>query len=123
MGLDPYNLGELFNGGSPYYDMFRAGWLGIPLDLCVQKCTENKIALRNKDLVNFNNGRYLAGRNLEEGIAGLKTPSPNWSLDAPLSSFPLIDPQFVSLRVRRPESPVSAIRCRGYRWSRSWRGG
>jgi hypothetical protein len=66
MGLEPGTnnrymsnvLDESFNGGSPYFDMFRAGWAGIPIEDCISKCTRNGIALRQKDIANYEAGFF-----------------------------------------------------------------
>lgn len=51
-------LGESFNGGSPYYDMFRCGTYGIPLEMCASKCKANGIAIRQKDIENWHEGKF-----------------------------------------------------------------
>ena len=68
MGLNPYYadkietvLDECFNGGSPYFDMFRCGRNNVPLDRCVEKCRRNGIALRHKDIRNYNDGLFFSG--------------------------------------------------------------
>lgn len=63
MGLNPevYHsrvLDEEFNSGSPYMGMYRAGLAGVPLQDIVEKCRRNGIALRKKDIVNYNNGCF-----------------------------------------------------------------
>lgn len=70
MGLDPVVyadevrnkvLDECFNGGSPYFDMFRCGRWGIPFEQCVAKCQRNGIALRKKDVRSYNDGIFMRG--------------------------------------------------------------
>ena len=65
MGLNPslidsWNriLDDILNGGSPYYDMFRAGYYGVPLDDCINKCSRNGIALREKDIRSYQDGAF-----------------------------------------------------------------
>lgn len=51
-------LGKSFNGGSPYFDMYRCGYFGIELQDCLDKCRSNGIAVRPKDVENWENGRF-----------------------------------------------------------------
>lgn len=64
MGLNPgikikeQILGDLFNGGSPYFDMFKAGVYKIPIEDCIAKCMRNGIALRPKDIDSYEDGVF-----------------------------------------------------------------
>lgn len=51
-------LGKSFNGGSPYFDMYRCGYFGVDLQDCLDKCRSNGIAVRPKDIENWENGRF-----------------------------------------------------------------
>lgn len=51
-------LDKSFNAGSPYFDMYRCGYFGISLEDCVDKCKRNGIAVRTKDVENWENGRF-----------------------------------------------------------------
>lgn len=51
-------LSESFNSGSPYFDMFRCGVYGVPIDDCLSKCGRNQIAIRQKDIKNWESGYY-----------------------------------------------------------------
>lgn len=51
-------LASCFNSGSPYFDMYKCGYYGVELDDCIAKCKANGIAIRNKDIENWKNGRY-----------------------------------------------------------------
>lgn len=51
-------LGKCFNGGSPYFDMYRCGYFGIELQDCLDKCSRNGIAIRPKDVENWENGKF-----------------------------------------------------------------
>ena len=53
-------LDEILNGGSPYFDMFKAGVHGISLQDCVSKCMRNGIALRQKDIRNYEDGVFCS---------------------------------------------------------------
>lgn len=64
-------LAERFNGGSPYNDMFKAGFSGVPLEDCVAKCYRNGIAVRPKDIKAWEDGMYKRG----EGSVDAKVPS------------------------------------------------
>ena len=75
MGLNPYGmvasdkqlemwksiLDENFNDGSPYFSMYKCGYYGVPLNDIIEKCQRNGIALRKKDLQNYNNGVFSNG--------------------------------------------------------------
>lgn len=54
-------LDDNFNDGSPYHAMYRCGYYGVPLEDCVDKCRRNGIALRQKDIMNYNNGVFKRG--------------------------------------------------------------
>ena len=51
-------LNNSLNGGSPYYDMYQCGFYGVDLQDCIDKCKRNGIALRKKDIRNYNNGVF-----------------------------------------------------------------
>lgn len=61
-------LGSCFNGGSPYYDMYKCGYYGIDFQLCADKCRRNGIAIRRKDVDNYDNGLFK--REVETSFAG-----------------------------------------------------
>lgn len=54
-------LDDRLNGGSPYYDMYVCGYYGVPFEECLAKCARNGIALRKKDVDNYNNGVFRRG--------------------------------------------------------------
>lgn len=66
MGLNPAGiryeelkkkiLDDNFNGGSPYFGMYWAGYYGVDFDACVEKCWRNGIVLREKDVRSYNEG-------------------------------------------------------------------
>lgn len=94
MGLNPAGferrervLDEILNGGSPYFDMFKAGRNGIPLDECIAKCTRNGIALRKKDIRNYEDGLFYYSM----GSSNVKKPDIKYGMnfeDMKLDSFP-----------------------------------
>lgn len=51
-------LDGMFNSGSPYFDMFKAGMNNIPLEECIAKCQRNGIAIRQKDLRSYDDGLF-----------------------------------------------------------------
>lgn len=51
-------LSRSFNSGSPYFDMYRCGYFGIDLQECINKCHRNGIAVRPKDITNWENGKF-----------------------------------------------------------------
>ena len=72
MGLNPGDSGRAealrrkvlddnFNGGSPYFGMYWAGYYGIDLELCVAKCQANGIPLRQKDIRSYQDGAFRRG--------------------------------------------------------------
>lgn len=60
-------LDRLFNGNSPYFDMFIAGLHGIDVEECIDKCQRNGIAIRSKDIENYENGKFQ--RWMNDGLA------------------------------------------------------
>ena len=54
-------LDDNFNGGSPYYGMYHAGYYGIPIEDCLAKCSRNGIAIRQKDIRSYNDGVFKRG--------------------------------------------------------------
>lgn len=63
-------LADLFNGSSPYFDMFTAGVYGIDIEVAIEKCKRNNIAIRFKDIENYENGKFQ--RWMNDGIPGAK---------------------------------------------------
>lgn len=51
-------LEKSFNSGSPYFDMFRCGYYGVPLEDCLQKCNMNGIVIRQKDIEAWEDGIF-----------------------------------------------------------------
>lgn len=51
-------LNDNFNGGSPYYGMYNCGYYGVPLEQCIDKCRRNGIALRQKDIRSWEDGKF-----------------------------------------------------------------
>lgn len=51
-------LSECFNGGSPYFDMFKCGYYHVPIEDCIAKCQRNGIVLRKKDLRSYDDGVF-----------------------------------------------------------------
>lgn len=89
-------LAKSFNAGSPYFDMFRCGYYGVPFEDCVAKCNMNNIALRQKDINAWNDGRYkrdmmfLGCSDVVVKQSTSVTPAGILADDAKLSDFPLI---------------------------------
>lgn len=86
-------LDDNFNGGSPYFGMYWAGYYGVDIDECVAKCQRNGIALRKKDIQSYQDGAFRRGmgdmvktnnlsiRDMQAGIA---------FNDMKLNDFPLL---------------------------------
>lgn len=88
-------LDDHFNSGSPYHSMFRCGYYGVPLEDCIAKCQRNGIAIRRKDLQNYNNGAFKRGIGSIVGSNGLLTNIANVEPGTPfentkLSDYPLL---------------------------------
>ena len=104
MGLDPRmsssgewervereTLDSCFNGGSPYFDMYKCGYYGVPFELCADKCRRNGIALRKKDVAAYNDGVFKKGVGTYVGNAQFSSHNVGISLDdMRLSDFPLL---------------------------------
>ena len=54
-------LDDNFNGGSPYFGMYWAGYYGVDLDECINKCMRNGILIRQKDLQSYQDGCFKRG--------------------------------------------------------------
>ena len=109
MGLDPGTLWndeilrQSFNGGSPYYDMFKAGCYGIPLEDCVAKCMANGIALRPKDIANYEAGRFKNNTGAsysDKGITRFDLEFGKPFDDMKLSDFPLFPEDWMGTEKR-----------------------
>lgn len=88
-------LSECFNSGSPYFDMFRCGYYGVPIDDCLNKCSMNNIAIRQKDIRSWEDGYYKrslvsTGLPLSECRRTQVTYSGIPVDEAHLSDFPLL---------------------------------
>lgn len=84
-------LAKSFNSGSPYFDMYRCGYYGVPLQDCVDKCRSNGIAIRAKDVQSWEDGAFkrsmrLSGKEMDK-IARTELGVP--VDDAKLSDFPM----------------------------------
>lgn len=84
-------LAKSFNSGSPYFDMYRCGLYGVPLEDCVSKCRTNGIAVRKKDVQAWEDGMFkhnmkMSGQDITT-IARTELGVP--VDDAKLSDFPL----------------------------------
>lgn len=87
-------LGKSFNGGSPYFDMYRCGLYGVPLEDCVAKCQRNRIAIRQKDLQSWQDGNFkhqmvLMGQEVPQSTRRTELGVP--MDEAKLSDFPMME--------------------------------
>jgi len=87
-------LDDNFNSGSPYFGMFWAGYYGIDLDTCIDKCRRNGIPLRNKDIRSYQDGAFKRGvghimtSQGVQNIADMQAAKP--FNDMTLEDFPLL---------------------------------
>lgn len=107
MGLEPVNrehdrikqeeLAKSFNSGSPYFDMFRCGYYGVPLEDCINKCMANNIVLRQKDIESWEDGMFkremkFSGVDVNRIERRQITETGVPFIEAKLSDFPLLPP-------------------------------
>lgn len=88
-------LNKSFNGGSPYFDMYRCGLYAVPLDDCVSKCKSNGIALRPKDIEAWEDGKFkhdmqMIGQSAEKIQRVVVTETGVPFDDAKLEDFPML---------------------------------
>lgn len=89
-------LRDNLNGGSPYYGMYNCGYYGVPLEDCIAKCRRNGIALRQKDLRSWEDGKFKHDIKMM-GYDTMMQPSRVVSMrmavdDITLSSLPKLPP-------------------------------
>lgn len=82
-------LSECFNGGSPYIDMYRCGFHGVPIEQCLAKCYRNGIAIRTKDIKNYNNGAFVC--NTGKAVKADYTSVGNVTIGIPFDRMKLED--------------------------------
>lgn len=100
-------LAKSFNTGSPYFDMFRCGYYGVEFDDCASKCKRNGIALRQKDIDAWKDGRYkrdmmfLGESSIVMKASSSVTSSGIHADDAKLIDFPMIPQSMLNGNKRR----------------------
>lgn len=58
-GNEGFDWRSLFaKGESPYFAMFRSGFMGVPLSVAVAECDRKGIPLRSKDIESWNDGNF-----------------------------------------------------------------
>lgn len=64
MSQDSFDWRQLFkHGESPYFAMFRSGFMGVPLDLAVGECDRKGIPIRQKDIEAWRDGDFKRSLN------------------------------------------------------------
>lgn len=97
-------LDELFHcGESPYFNMFKAGLLGIPIENVASKLTSIGVPLRSKDIENWQAGMFKRQMNADPSFVPsvkVDTISGVPFDDSKLSDFPMFPVSWVGTQKR-----------------------
>lgn len=88
-------LDDNFNGGSPYFGMYWAGFYGLDIQECIDKCSRNGIPIRQKDIQSYNDGAFKRGVSATFHVPAKSVRLSDYQVGVPfenmkLSDFPLL---------------------------------